>query len=287
MLPEDNSSVRIARQFVKTLHPEVRVDERIELRYKKPGDSGTMSRTFVPDAEQAAELAVSYATTYDVYVGVATRSGEDGTKAGVCRTRALWADLDAKDGHTRQSRLKQLLDLPCHPSMLVWTGGGWHAYWLLVRPAEIPEELDYTELVMRRIAVGLDSDPVHDRSRIMRVPGTFNYKYGEWHPVKLELYEPERRYEFDQLQEMAESLPDAPNDNGAGKTPRKVLAEPDPGGQQKHGACQRCRFPPRPRPRRRNYRRCVGRGQQAEMYAPARRRGGYRHRTVHEAVPSW
>jgi hypothetical protein len=112
--------------------------------------------------------------------------------------------------------------------MLVWTGGGFHAYWLLARPAESPQELEQAEIIMRLLAAGLHSDPVYDRSRIMRVPGTFNHKYGEPRPVEMELHEPDRRYELGHLQDIADSLPGATDeDNGSGgKVPREVLGEP-------------------------------------------------------------
>jgi hypothetical protein len=215
--------------FLGALHPAVRPSEYIELRWKDPAEGGSMRRTFVSTVEHAAERAVSLGNTYDVYVGVAPRRGEDGTRAGVCRIPAIRADLDAKDDHTRKSRLEQLMALPYHPSILVWTGGGWHAYWLLVKAAESPEEMERAELVMRRLTAGLDSDPVHDRSRILRVAGTFNHKYGEPRLVALELYEPNRRYEFAQLHKMAESLQSAVGGHGAnsdGKVPREVLGEP-------------------------------------------------------------
>jgi hypothetical protein len=144
----------------------------------------------------------------------------------VCRAYALWAYLDDKDGHNRESRLEQLLSLGCRPSMLVWTGGGFHAYWLLVRPAESPQALEQAELIMRLLAAGLDSDPVYDRSRILRVPGTFNHKYSEPRSVDMELYEPERRYELGQLRDLAESLPGANGEDNGSKVPRRVLSEP-------------------------------------------------------------
>src|SRR5215210_4715030 len=229
MLTKDNPSVQDAVHYFVTLHPELEAGEQLEVRYKKPGDGSPMRRVFVPSVEEAAELAISLGRKYDVYAGAATRRGEDGTKAGVCRVPAIWADLDAKDGHTRESRLEQLMLLPYHPSILVWTGGGWHVYYLLSRPAERPEEMERAELVMRRLAAGLGSDPVHDRSRILRVPGTFNHKYGEPRPVELVEFEPERRHELDQLQEMVDTLPDAVGGSGTGnggKVPRDILSEP-------------------------------------------------------------
>lgn len=222
-----NPQVRDLELFLKTLLQELAAKERIEIRHRLPGNGNPMQREFFASVEEAAKYAVSVGNIRDTYVGVAIRHGEDGTKNGICRTYALWADVDATDGHTRESRLKQLIDLPCHPSILVWTGGGWHSYWLLTKPAEGPEELLQVELVMQRIALGLDGDPVHDRSRILRVPGTYNHKYGEPRPVKIEHYEPDRRYELAELQEMAESLPGG-SDNGhtTGKVPHEVLSEP-------------------------------------------------------------
>jgi hypothetical protein len=181
-----------------------------------------MRRVFVSSAEEAAERAASYAKAHDVYAGAATRLGKDGTKRGVCRLVALWADLDARDGHTRESRLEQLLSLGCLPSMLIWTGGGFHAYWLLVRVVESSRELEQAELIMRRLAVGLDSDPVYDRSRIMRVPGTFNHKYGEPRLVEFHLHEPDRRYELGHLRDLAESLPGATGKYNGGKVPSVI-----------------------------------------------------------------
>ncbi len=224
MLNEDNPRVREAARYLGALHTRLGADERVELRHKAAG-GGPMRREFVPTVEEAARLAIYLGEAHEVYAGAATRRGEDGTKKGVCSVPALWADLDAKDGHTREGRLRRLLDLPCHPSMLVWTGGGWHAFWLLAKPAESTEEMDQAESVMRRLAAGLDSDPVHDRSRIMRVPGTRNHKYGEPRLVVMERHRPDRRYDLSRLDDMAASLPAGADGDGDAdaKVPREVL----------------------------------------------------------------
>ena len=159
MITEDNASVQPTELYFEMLHPELGADQRIEVRYKAPGDGCPMRQVFVATTREAATHAASRGGTHDVYAGVATRLGKDGTKKGVCRTSALWADLDVKEGHTRESRLRQLAGLPYHPSMLIWTGGGFHAYYLLKTPAEGPEELERAELIMQRLAEGLDGDP--------------------------------------------------------------------------------------------------------------------------------
>jgi hypothetical protein len=212
-----NPRERIAGMFLEQLSYPLGADERIEIRHKLPGDNKLMRQRFFCDAVQAARYVIEL-DGEDVYVGAAPRYGSDGSKAGVRRTNALWTDLDFKDGHTRESRLEQLQELPHHPSILVWTGGGWHPYFLLKKPAEGPEELARAEYVMGRIAEGLQGDPVHDRSRILRVPGTFNSKYGEPRPVVMEHYYPDLRHGLEELGQMAEALP------------RKVSDDPDYGG---------------------------------------------------------
>jgi hypothetical protein len=183
-----------------------------------------MDRKFFTSAEEAAYAAVHLAHSYDVYVGAAPRWGEDGTRTGVRRLKALWADLDAKGEHTRMSRLSQLKDLSYPPSLLVCSGGGYHPYWLLDTSLEGSEQLERAESVMRRFGVGLAGDSVWDRPRILRVPGTFNFKYGGPRPVTLEHCEPDIRYTLDQLEAMAEVLPRESRGHGGGKVQRDILS---------------------------------------------------------------
>ena len=224
---QDNLHEQARHFFASLLYP-LAANERVEIRLKKPGEDQPMRRRFYADPVEAARDAVTLGLHEEVYAGVAPRLGENGTKASVTRLRALWADLDFKAGYTHTSRIEQLTELPHHHSILVWTGGGWHAYWLLRDPAEGPDELDRTEYVMRRIAEGLQGDPVHDRSRILRVPGTFNWKSGEPRPVVIEHYYPDRRYELEELEAMVEALPRKTSDDpdNGGTVPRDVLSGP-------------------------------------------------------------
>ena len=208
MVPDLYPSIHQAHCFLEALHAPLHYGEQIELRWNSPNFRGSMRRNFYPSTEAAAHEAVSLGLNYDVYVGVAPRRGSDGTRAGVGRLGALWADLDAKGEHTVGSRLRQLEDLTCPPSILVLTGRGCHAYWLLSKPADGLEQLEQAEGVMRRLGRGLGGDPVWDRARILRVPSTFNHKYEAPRPVEPERFEPRLRYDLEELEEMAKAFPE-------------------------------------------------------------------------------
>ncbi len=111
----------------------------------------------------------------DCYIGVALRKrGEGSGKSACTRVGAVWVDLDAEID--REEAEKRFSAFPTPPSCVVRTGHGYHAYWLLVTMAE-GDDLARVEAVNRGIAQLIGGDVAcHDISRIMRVPGSINYK---------------------------------------------------------------------------------------------------------------
>jgi hypothetical protein len=120
----------------------------------------------------------------NMYFGVATRNGAGGTKENIVNFPAVWADVDFKDiEHTKLH--KKVKQFPFSPSAIVASGGGAHFYWLLKVPAE-KNEAEKVEEVNRRIAQQLSGDMNScDAARILRIPGTKNYKYTPPRPVKI------------------------------------------------------------------------------------------------------
>ncbi len=218
--------------FFRTLFHKLGAQERVELRFKQPGLGHRMQQQFFQDTEEAMRLALRLKQSHDMYVGVAPRQGNVGTKDGVKRLFGIWGDLDAKGEHTSETRLEQLRGLTCPPSMLVWSGGGYHPYWMLMEPARGPKMLARAEKIMERIAAGLDGDAVYDRSRILRVPGTLNHKQDEPRPVRLVHHDPKQLYTLDQLEKMTESFPKLEDSEKGkargGKVPKDVLIAPVP-----------------------------------------------------------
>jgi hypothetical protein len=122
----------------------------------------------------------------NIYVGVAERLHINGRQLKDClELRALFVDLDFK-AITEEEALSALNSFPIPPDMIVATGGGLHCYWLLATPINLTTEGQYAKQILRALAIKLGGDlGAATPERILRVPGTLNYKYTPPRPVTL------------------------------------------------------------------------------------------------------
>jgi hypothetical protein len=95
-----------------------------------------------------------------------------GGKAKHCRElSALFADVDSNDEDT----FKRIESFPLEPSIVNFSGGGYHIFWLLdqsIDPRD-PHVVPFLE----GISFALEADPTcAEIARVLRVPGTFNHK---------------------------------------------------------------------------------------------------------------
>src|SRR5439155_3340542 len=95
-------------------------------------------------------------------------------------------------------------------SLVIETGGGLHCYWLFHEAeAATPEAVARVEAALRRLADHVGGDPqCAECARLMRIPGTVNYKREV--PVAVRVLEdrPASRYELADLEEwLAETRP--------------------------------------------------------------------------------
>ena len=170
-----------AEHFLKALFTEGTT--AIEFRYINDAEGSDRRFHKLQDIER-----LEFPEDKNVYVGIFERgSKRDGSKANCQRTRALWADFDNTDWLAAEFRMNQA-KLP-QPSMIVDSGHGIHAYWLLDEPAG-----HEVEPVLKAIAQALGSDSrVAEIARPMRVPGTWNVKDT---PVKSELIQHDNGQRF-------------------------------------------------------------------------------------------
>lgn len=123
-------------------------------------------------------------TGHEFYVGVLPRIKEFAGKTEDVTpyTDLIWADVDANDHEdSKRKALDAVLDFPVAPQVIVDSGRGIHAYWKL----DHLYLFDDVQPIMRGIAKRIGGDAVHDRARILRLPGLSNHKDGGNAPVRL------------------------------------------------------------------------------------------------------
>lgn len=115
----------------------------------------------------------------------------------------LWHDIDKVKNEARTIKRLNASDTP--PTLIISSGYGIHAYWLLeefcrdlraikARNKWIREELSPTSEDEK-------ADSVFDLARVMRVPGTYNLKYDDRKLARILEFHPDRIYSLDDFDE--------------------------------------------------------------------------------------
>ena len=99
-----------------------------ELRWRLR--DGRMGREFVGlgDRRRLAAMIVARGRTTDLFVGVAPRVRQEGTRDAIARVHAVWVDCDDDQA------IEALEHFSPAPSLVVASGRGVHAYWSLLEP---------------------------------------------------------------------------------------------------------------------------------------------------------
>jgi hypothetical protein len=119
----------------------------------------------------------------EAFVGVAARHEPRGSKHAVAESRFLWVDIDRPE---RVDVLWEFLaERPCHLLIESAGSGGCHAYWQLDRPLPARlcdrEPIEQANLrIIHALGEGVADPSCKERSRVLRLAGTVNYKTGEY-----------------------------------------------------------------------------------------------------------
>jgi len=146
---------------------------------------------------------------YEVCISPVGGRGNSLSKTAMC---GVWFDMDvAGPGHASkdypQSQKEALaFALELKPTLVVGTGGGYHIYHLFRKPWIFKDEPDrekaqkvaqYAQqcvLAKAKARGWKKQDNTSDLARLMRVPGTYNYKTGIKREVNIVFYDPTIRY---------------------------------------------------------------------------------------------
>ena len=200
------------KQFIETIFGDALGPDRRLCIFTTPD----LLAEFFADAASAALHARAVAPARDVYFGLGLVKGQPagrGKAEDVAAIGALWADIDlagpAHEGKTLPASIEDvwrlLAKLPLAPSMLVHSGFGVHAYWLLKEPwvfdsaAERANAAQMTKgwhaaVCAAAKAMGWNLENLGDLARVLRLPGTLNHKSAP--PVEVRVIDsgPDLRY---------------------------------------------------------------------------------------------
>jgi len=173
-----------AMDFFNTLFDSVLNRElgEIEIRTFKPP-----LQYFFDSEENTAEKAYKLCNQgTDVYFGVNPRTGRGGKKENVKWLTTVHAEVDyGTGGHkkppaclTYDEALSKIQDFRPEPTLIIHTGGGFHCYWVLSIPIEVSTYgIEAIEATNKTLSLLLGGDAgTQDISRVLRVPGTYNFK---------------------------------------------------------------------------------------------------------------
>ena len=212
-----------AMEFFSILYPPILGKDlgEIEIRTFKPA-----VQEFFSSKREAAETAYLLCNQgIDVYYGVNPRTGQGGKKENVHYLTSFHAEIDyGNDGHkkvlahqTYDEAFNAIQKFYLPPTLVVHSGGGFHCYWVLNTPLKVSDYgVGTLELINKSISLELGGDAgTHDISRVLRVPGTFNFKTSNPRPVEIVLNSG-RKYDYDDFKALIRSenhmneLPDGP-----------------------------------------------------------------------------
>jgi hypothetical protein len=157
-----------------------------------PGDNEVgPARTFNASEKDAAyRFVLGLQGKHNVYFtvnGVRVRLMKKAAKADIAEIHYLQVDadlnkeIDWSDPSVVSAEKKRVLErLRAYrppPTAIIWSGGGFQAFWRLSEIIAVngdKEKMAPIERRMRRIEQAFDADPCHNVDRIMRLPGTIN-----------------------------------------------------------------------------------------------------------------
>jgi putative DNA primase/helicase len=207
--------LRLLRHGIRLFWPDPPDEAWLVLSWVAQGQF--CSRWFrMADVSDALTFLLRKARHHDTYVGMALRHPSctptgRGSSDDTCALGSLWVELDHNLGQHAATQVLPsplqlrmfLRSLPFTASLEIDSGGGVHLHYLLkeVWVLDSPTERERAQTLVRRLQrtvqlLALDRgwrvDTTSDLARVLRFPGTFNFKSGSPVPVTISAERPQR-----------------------------------------------------------------------------------------------
>lgn len=129
---------------------------------------------------------------------------QQGARVKAAKEEAFYADPDKYLARTRAFTIKVIEQIGLEPSVIIFSGGGYHLYWLLKDTVLVtPENVKDIADIQRDFVKMVGADNVCDLPRVLRFPGTRNHKKGfAGNPPKVKFMRAnlERLYTLDDIE---------------------------------------------------------------------------------------
>ncbi len=189
--------------FLKVLYPQQTTEGWFELRCIHP-ETGEVQAfwTQLNNPQQTTSVLKQIeklnADGFGLFFAPCLRKEQKGSAASAILLPALWVDVDCDDNlQERDKAHTKLSEFEPEPSIILDSGGGWHAYWLLDEAFLLETDDDKQKIsqIMQGMFTSLDGDEGYVKSvaSIMRLPDSINTKpernnarvlVVEWHPER-------------------------------------------------------------------------------------------------------
>lgn len=169
-----------AEQFLRKVYPE----GPWALTAIAPDKKGIETRTFMPDDPDLKKWLGHYSGKSNLYwhvnpvMSLVTKKAE---RTDIASVNYLHVDVDPAEGKdlaTERAMIQQRLrKFDPTPTIIVFSGGGYQAFWRLRDPIPIRGDLVRAEEAKRynlQLEIQLGADNCHNIDRLMRLPGTMN-----------------------------------------------------------------------------------------------------------------
>ena len=179
--------ITTAADFLNTIFGEALKQGKgdIEIRTFPKGRPST--QFFCSSPISAAEKAFELCNEgIDVYFGVNPRTGKGGKKENIEWVSTFHAEIDyGTDGHRKkplysnyEETLEAINRFEYEPTLIIHSGGGLHCYWVLSSPIHVRETgVVQIEAINKKLSALIGGDSgTQDISRVLRIPGTYNFK---------------------------------------------------------------------------------------------------------------
>lgn len=194
-----NYDLSQAKQFLALLF---RDEEYVTICSQAPGLKGIAPASLRTVQRHAAldEVSCILDQGHQAFFGTLPRltllsDGKKGTEAEIAPGRVAYVDIDFKDNPKREDEILAILrKYSPPPSVLIHSGNGFHAYWLLDKP--------YAPAAIKQVNLGLKHalaqaslivDACQSADHVFRLPGSLNLKDvqqpklceiidSDWHP---------------------------------------------------------------------------------------------------------